>query len=630
MSTQKKETITLEDQLQEIAKNGITADRAKLKKDMCTQFANHREYIRELVCNSYDANANLVTIEGSQDDNIITIRVQDNGDGMNKQGIINYTTVYRSDKTSSNRKAVGRHGVGKLSVAAIPSLKNYYIRTSTGKEAWYFNTESLIDDKPIDIYPDTNIGDAGTFIEIKFESNQALEDELNELKTVLQKFISFLPISVRIKNLNDYKTRPWLLYTRDWSLPATQHGRRFVFETHDGNHYDAVIDLNSTSSSIYQNGVYIFDTDNIFSTDLTSKFNVPHITVRVDSPDFELTFGRHCLQDNTVLENLSRYLRTNVLKEYVYDCYRQYSGIKTQSNISIDTYKFEELATRLLKHDAAQFPFLKDAPLFIDATGIRYSLNQLNKIIEQVGRIYVSDAKAEGVDYNNFDAPVLLQQQPGDGRQILEQVFDGKMINLSTEDVVFEAPHSPELKIGERELNFQNHIGFSADSVELMDNDEDCNDDNPGWGIINSEPKPDDVDKAMAICEEAKEAKYALEKVAWRVNYLVQRDGITANTSHRFIIKNLDVVLNLNHPEIKNLLIISEQFPGLAGHWGLALCLTDNSNALLSHLSSKGKEDLILADAVAKSIGHTRSGDEDDEDYDNEFLDILRYGFNGF
>ena len=41
--------------------------------------------------------------------------------------------------------------------------------------------------------------------------------------------------------------------------------------------------------------------------------------------------------------------------------------------------------------------------------------------------------------------------------------------------------------------------------------------------------------------------------------------------------------------------------PKLAGHWAVAMCLTED-NRILPHLSSESREDLLMFDAMAKVI----------------------------
>ena len=126
---------------------GIQVDRKKLKKDMCEQFADPREWIREFVVNAYDADATVCWISGWEDEQTLTITVRRqrpwNG---STRGIMDFNVLYRSVKKSSLNVAVGQFGVGKLSVAAIKGQRQFEMTTSTGKEAWRMKANCLLDD----------------------------------------------------------------------------------------------------------------------------------------------------------------------------------------------------------------------------------------------------------------------------------------------------------------------------------------------------------------------------------------------------------------------------------------------------------------------------------------------------
>jgi hypothetical protein len=158
----------LEKDLNAIDSQGISADRKKLKQDMCAQFSDHREWAREYVVNAFDAMATHCKISGQEDEETLTIKVEDNGHGMDKQGIKDYFTLFKSIKYGDPEKTIGCHGAGKLSVAAIPGQSGFSMRTSTGKECWQLKTGSLLDDDPVTIHridsvPAKNTGKIGQF-----------------------------------------------------------------------------------------------------------------------------------------------------------------------------------------------------------------------------------------------------------------------------------------------------------------------------------------------------------------------------------------------------------------------------------------------------------------------------------
>jgi len=142
----------LED-LEQIAKEGITVDVARLKEDMCAQFADPNEWVREYVVNVYDAHARHCSL--------------DDGLRMDRQRVADFMTLYRSSKSqTNNRKPIGRHGIGKLSIAAVPGQCSFNLLTSNGKEAWKMETGRLLDQTPISILPVAPPPPRGTRFEI--------------------------------------------------------------------------------------------------------------------------------------------------------------------------------------------------------------------------------------------------------------------------------------------------------------------------------------------------------------------------------------------------------------------------------------------------------------------------------
>ena len=132
MSDKKTSTRAIQRDLDLLTGEGIRADSARLKRDMCTQFADPREWIREYVTNAHDAGARRVHVSGRQAGEQLTIVVEDDGHGMNRDAVIGFLTVYRSSKRGD--EPIGHHGIGKLSVAAIPGQSEFLMRTSTGSE----------------------------------------------------------------------------------------------------------------------------------------------------------------------------------------------------------------------------------------------------------------------------------------------------------------------------------------------------------------------------------------------------------------------------------------------------------------------------------------------------------------
>ena len=90
------------------------------------------ELIRELVCNSYDADAANVWIEASP----YQIKIKDDGSGMDLSGLRQYLTIGSEEKKLNNispvfgRERIGQFGIGKFAVLSASEL--FKITTQKG------------------------------------------------------------------------------------------------------------------------------------------------------------------------------------------------------------------------------------------------------------------------------------------------------------------------------------------------------------------------------------------------------------------------------------------------------------------------------------------------------------------
>jgi len=99
--------------------------------------------------------------------------------------------------------------------------------------------------------------------------------------------------------------------------------------------------------------------------------------------------------------------------------------------------------------------------------------------------------------------------------------------------------------------------------------------------------------------QEIESASEDIESLNWRVGYLVLSDGKSPASSYRFIVRQDTVVLNLYHQDVQKLVSLCRSTPQLAGHWAVAMCLTEG-NQLLSHFSAESREDILFMDAMAR------------------------------
>lgn len=129
----------------------VTVDKSHIVTIGEKLYGESVELIRELVNNAYDADATEVKVTIT-DDSII---VQDNGSGMDLEGLKQYFNIGSQEKLSQNRSGkfnrsrIGQFGIGKF--AALTAAKTFEVDTQKDhfharvvfdKEAWQASQES--------------------------------------------------------------------------------------------------------------------------------------------------------------------------------------------------------------------------------------------------------------------------------------------------------------------------------------------------------------------------------------------------------------------------------------------------------------------------------------------------------
>jgi hypothetical protein len=433
MNDSKVNLTELQSDLEKIAAGGISADRRRLKEDMCAQFADHREWIRELVVNSYDANAHHVWISGFEEEATLTIVVADDGDGMDRQSILDYMHVYRSRKRGE-RKVVGQHGIGKLSIAAIPGQCRFSMTTSTGKECWRMETGSLLDESPIDIQRVEPVLRKGTCVKVTFQKQNSLEEEMEKLTKILHRYVRFLPMEIIFRPRHKAHRRS-LIY-EDWytSIGIGQMGRCYRF-TIAGAEFEALLGVDVAEHEVYQHRVLIATKYDLLFQDMDKKLYVPHLRIRVDSSDFKLPFGRHCLCNEEILIPLARHLRKNVLPAFMRDLHVAFMSQSIELP-EVSPHKIEEMACSLIGYNDSPDQVWCSIPLFMDVHHNRHSLHELRHAVREFGVLYLENEEP-GVDYSAFHAPVLSQHQVRGGLSLLQRIFREELINRALRQTTF-------------------------------------------------------------------------------------------------------------------------------------------------------------------------------------------------
>ena len=589
----------LKTELEQIAEKGIQVDAKSLKQDMCTQFADPHEWIREYVVNAYDARARRCWISGYQKGHVITISVEDDGHGMDKESVQDFATIYRSVKREDHYRCIGSHGIGKLSVSAIPGQRSFLMITSTGEETWSLKAGCLLDDAPVYIERAESPQPRGTRFEITFDSSIPVREVLEKYKEVLYRYVRYLPIQIILFELKGRNPKnpgsAEVIYSSngDGEYETEHFGRLFSFRLGLAK-YRVAIALGSPVHEVYQNSVMICDRYNLFFHDRREKPRIPHISLRVDSPDFELPFGRHRLNNEEILDPLSRHLRAVILPQYLEELFSIYEkGILRRYEISPPIV--QEVACALMATDAdPKRPWCR-IPVFAVRNSPRISLNELEKVQRHKGVLYLESENDKGTDYSAFDAPVLALQQPSGALEFLRGRFDGTLLSLDSEDIVLESSMGASLDSSEK--RFESFLGFHPEVLRMNWIGQRCQDKSrflESFSVSKLE-----AERLKGSKEELGRAEKDLASIQWRVNYLVEGDGKNPCLNRLFLYQNGVVILNLHHPTIKALVKVSEFAPALAGHWALAMCLSKRLK-ILPHLTDQSRDDLILMDAMAK------------------------------
>lgn len=596
MNNHHKTRETLETEINSIQENGIQADRINLKRNMHTQFADPFEFAREYVVNSFDALATECHISGRETEDTVTIVIKDNGKGMNIQRLEDYFKIFRSRKDYRGKNSIGRFGVGKMSVAALPGLLFFSGITSDGTECWRFETDSLIDDHPVRLERIDPVAPMGTKFEITIKKTTTLSDLLSKIYEILYKYVRYLGIDVffDLTDLDEEHNPVRKKLTKgNWEFNPKCMGREYRTFI-NGIPVDVVIGIGNHEHELYQSKVFITSKYNLLSYGSEEEIVVPNLMIRINSEIFELTFGRHCLSNDDILVRLVEEIRCNLLPQYFNHILHSYNEDFILKSPEM-AEKIEELVIGLLamnpnNHSWSTFPVFN-----IYGSG-RISFLELNEDILRKGLVYIEASGSEGTDYSMFNAPVLKKQQPEQALELVQKIFGPKVIDLDRTDTVIEMQDNKGLVFSPEEKEFEKQLVFQYGQevierilgIENMNNSHSC---------ANNQIK-DQLEKSMGICEEARIVERDICSLLWRVGYLVERDGKTPCYSRKFLVRDKKIILNLFHPEIRQFIELSSFNAKLSAHWAMAMCLSDTK--LLAYITPDAREDILLIDAMSR------------------------------
>lgn len=623
MAARAKNKKRLQETLNEITAAGIQADGQQLKKDMRAQFSNYREWIREYVVNAYDALASYCRISGEKHGDEITVTVEDDGKGMDKQRIRKFFTLYASEKDLEAGRAIGTHGIGKLSVAAIPGQVRFEMETSDGREAWLAKAGKL--DGMDDIHVrqlNTRIPRGSTF-RVTFKSKNSLVKEMTLLKEILVRYTRFLPLQIAIAiPVSDHMDEPedgskdgsrekmadtkCVLHAinENWNACSDTFSREYVLEL-DGNSYEVMLNLGNQLQEIYQQRVLISSKYDLLSRGLKEDWALEYLSIRVNSSSFELPFGRHCLRDENILQPLSRKIRNNLLPQYLTDLYKHMESLDMHASRQV-SFQVDALSCRLIALDhSLNKPWSNYA--FIRTMNLgKISFKELWETVKSKGRFFIEDESNAGIDYTSFNDLVLQHEQAEDLIKLLETLFKDRCILLKGTDLVFEK-YGTNQELNELQKTFERNLGFHPELFSEGDLSDEPN------RKVNGPVKPTEQSYlGQGLFNEVEEACQDLCTLKWKAGFLVEKDLTSPCFTHLFIYSNHTIILNLYHPLIEKLVALSAVNPRLAGHWGVSLCLLDSRN-VFPYLSADTRKELLMLDGMAK-LGSGKSRPQADQD----------------
>jgi histidine kinase/DNA gyrase B/HSP90-like ATPase len=595
--------------LVEITSAGIQADDSRMRTDMSAQFSNPNEWTREYAVNGADADATKIHISAYGNGKTMTVVVEDDGCGMDKEGVKGFCRIFRSRKRGGAKRKVGTHGIGKLSPAAVPGQCGFLMITSTGTECWRMKAGCLLESTPIILEQMDSVPPKGTRFEITFENRNGSTpaSKLKEYASLLKRYLRHFGLTVVLFEIDgkdpEHPTwaKPVARIEGDWETPAEKAGRSYSFKF-GSKHFHIVVGLGSGEHEVYQNRVLVTTKYNLLSHDLSSELLVKHLKIRVDSPHFELSFGRNGLLNGAVLAHVSRFIRRKVLPEYFEELLilREEGRLKEQG---VTFKELDEMACSLLLHrETVDNGSWRHLPVFpaLNMNSKRLSFAQLAREVRKQGFFYLEIQTVPGTDYSAMGAPVISGALPDEGLAVLKKHFQKEMILLGRDDTILEKAQPEGANLNEKEKNFEKCLGFGSAAL------------NSSIRQKNSSGKKNGKQKRIMPLRKLGQIKGALKEgmsaasdlasLKWRVSYLVHRDGKTPCRTHRFILRHNAVILNLNHPEVKRLIRFSEEDAALAGHWATAMCLCDESR-VLDHITPEKRDDLLMLDAIGKVEG---------------------------
>lgn len=331
-------------------------DVTRVLEDLIRQFSDPHAFFRELVQNAIDAGSNEVEIEfeyeGDDEETLLTIHVNDFGEGMTREIIETRLTRLFSSTKDDDLTKIGRFGIGFVSVYAIdPDAIS--VDTARGGECWRVLFKP---DRTYELYA-LQEPIEGTRIRIfKRMTRAEAVSFVARAKKVIRDWCAHVSIPVLVSG-QDLRT------AFEISAPV-----QVAFDEPGTRVVAGLVDTAEAFYGYYNHGLTLIEGHN-------SPW--PGMTFRMDSRYLEHTLTRdRVLEDKNfhkareILDNLyERELPRALLRDL---------KVEAQKGASARYTKLIAILRRYLSHQPEQLKLFESSPIFIASEGLQ-TLRQLHR-----------------------------------------------------------------------------------------------------------------------------------------------------------------------------------------------------------------------------------------------------------
>jgi hypothetical protein len=215
-------------------KQNMTVSITDLVTLLSTQLYSDPEvFLRELICNSYDAilrrNETARTrVEGQiqiRGNDVDIVEVDDNGIGMRESDLVDFLSCIGNSATRkaalNNQKLIGRFGLGFLSVMAVANritVETRFAEETANGHSYAWIWEGGADYK----IKDGNRSKPGTIVRVELKKEYSGYASRSFLIKLVQKHVPFLDVAIKVYHTGDprLKILPWQRQNNNLSSSA--------------------------------------------------------------------------------------------------------------------------------------------------------------------------------------------------------------------------------------------------------------------------------------------------------------------------------------------------------------------------------------------------------------------------